>query len=218
MTKKYLVITAFFLLILALSYGISRRGKSSTPTQPNQTSPEPKVPTSEVPEDWQTYRDDIYGLTISYPKGWGVSHTTIAEPNDPLYVIRDEYRFDGDDGEGLHIMTFLLPKDQTLRGWFEEYRFPEPKVEAPEEENAIIGGLPAFMLVVPETRNSPPAFWALWISKGYVFWLEGSLKTQTFTKILESVRFEGVDSSSAITKLPNLPELKLWKYPPRKSE
>ncbi len=151
-------------------------------------------------EGWDLFKDTIRDFSLAYPNDWEAAHSAIGTASDPLYVIRDEYRFEGSDGEGFHIMTFLLPKDQPLRVWFEEHKFPEPEVEAPEKENAIIGGIPAFVLVVPETKNSQPAFWALWVYKDYVFWLEGSLETETFTKVLESLRFEGVENAFSLPK------------------
>ncbi len=210
MTKKYLVISAFALLVLTLGYGVSQRTTSPTPPVQDQQFPIEK-PSQKSSKGFQTFSDETYNFTISYPNDWEATHSAIGVSSDPLYVIRDEYRFDGSDGEGFHIMTFLLAEGTALRDWVEEYKFPEPEVEIPDEENAVIGGLPAFVLTVPETQYSPPSFWALWVHEGYVLWLEGSLETQTFIQILESLRFEGVETSLTTTTLPELPELKLWK-------
>jgi len=80
MTKKYLVIATFLLLILALSYGISRRFKPAptqtipptTSEQNQQTSPSGKKPEPQiaVPDGWRTYENKGFGFRISYPASW----------------------------------------------------------------------------------------------------------------------------------------------------
>ncbi len=83
MTKKYLAITAFILLIFALSYGISRIFKpalpqTNPPTPPEQnqqSSPSGKTPEPQitVPEGWKTFTSEEMGYSISYPGDWCAS-------------------------------------------------------------------------------------------------------------------------------------------------
>jgi len=85
MTKKYLIIATFLILILGLSYGVSRRFKF-TPTQPQpnpstppqqnqQSSPSKKTPepTITIPEGWKTFTSEKIGYSISYPGDWYAS-------------------------------------------------------------------------------------------------------------------------------------------------
>ncbi len=83
MTKKYLIITAFLLLLLALSYGISRKIKlapaqpqpPTPPSQNQQSSPSGKTPEPQiaVPEGWKTFTSEGMGYSISYPGDWYAS-------------------------------------------------------------------------------------------------------------------------------------------------
>jgi len=80
MTRKYLAITTFLLLILALSYCVFRRIKlpstqptpSVPPQQNQQSSPSGKTPEPQivVPEGWKTFTSEEIRYSISYPSDW----------------------------------------------------------------------------------------------------------------------------------------------------
>jgi len=202
MTKKYLIVATFFLLLLALSYGVSRRFKP-VPSQPTSPTPSKQNQQPSVTDDWQAYKDDVYDFTLSHPTGWEVQHFS-GSADDPDYVIRDLYAFGSGKGEGFELHIYLMPKDKTLRDWCVEYTRHDQGVKIPDEENATIAGLPAYIIVLPATRNSPTEFLAAWAHGGYIFKIEGALSTETFTAMIESIRFENFNYSISLPELPEI--------------
>ncbi len=105
MTKKYLVISIFLLLLLALSYGISRKIKPTPQTKPptppeqnQQSSPSGKTsePKPAIPEGWKVYENKKFGFRVGYPSDWfgdgsetGLSISTVEEIGPMLSGMGD---------------------------------------------------------------------------------------------------------------------------------
>ncbi len=167
------------LLVIALT-----AGQMQSTAQAGQQ----KLGESQGITDWKTFTDDKCGLSLSYPKDWQSEHYSFHDGRDSQFAYIDRYVF-GKDDEGFEIHVFLLSDKQTLLEWYQQHKRAEPQVEVPEKENSVIAGIPAYVLVLPPTRNTPTMFTAFWAYKGKVFQLEGTLPVEVLVKVLESLRY-----------------------------
>ncbi len=112
---------------------------------------------------WETYIDDEWRYTITYPHDWTVRVVFTNGQDRPLHIIRKRVRFSDPNHAEIDIDVWQKTPESDLITWLvrNQRRMLElGNVHIPSTANAVIDGQASIVLAQVGTCSAPPLFFA----------------------------------------------------------
>jgi hypothetical protein len=189
-------ILGLILIVAALSLAC---GILPTPTPtptPTLTPTDTPTPTS-TPIPWETYANEEYGFSISYPDDWFTDEESVELDYGvgarAVFATSAEYIFTQEDGAALIILILPMPGVISLEELWDGV-VGVSDMDIGEEEYVDIGGQEGLLALYEDRSNDEAGLFAMVIAYNQAFVLEASANpasawddyVDTFAAMLDS--------------------------------